>query len=51
MSKVNFTVSYNKINKACQINVITTEKNEQVEYVKDDNSTKTPQIVEIGALE
>jgi hypothetical protein len=52
MSKVNFTVSYNRISKACQVNVITIVKNEEIEYIKDDtNTTQGPKIVEIGAIE
>ena len=50
MTNINFTVTYNKISKACQINVITIEKNEKIEYI-DDGKDLPPQIVEISAIE
>ena len=50
MTKVNFTVTYNSRSKACQVNVITIEKNEQIEYIKNDTNT-SPEVVEIGPIE
>lgn len=50
MTNINFTVTYNKVSKACQINVVTVEKN-TVEVEVPDNIPVGPQTVEVGAKE
>ena len=49
MSKINFTVTYDRYDRACQVNVLREEITEKIEYVKGNNSTE-PLIVEMGAL-
>ena len=49
MTNVNFTVTYNKLSKACQINVITISKNTVTVEVPDDRIPLGPQTVEVSA--
>ena len=46
MTNINFTVTYNKVSKACQINVITIERNTVIEEIKEETIPLGPIEVE-----